>query len=99
MTKIEVISIAKTFADNVRSIMDTKAIFLYGSYAKGTATDNSDIDIAVIVDTIPGDYLSTVSKLWGITRTVHEDIEPVLLSASDYDTGFLQTVYNTGIAV
>lgn len=99
MAENEVISIAKTFADKVRSIMDTKAIFLYGSYAKGTATDNSDIDIAVIVDTIPGDYLSTVSKLWGITRTVHEDIEPVLLTASDYDTGFLQTVYNTGIAV
>lgn len=99
MNENEVISIAKTFANKVRSIMDTKAIFLYGSYAKGTATDNSDIDIAVIVDTIPGDYLSTVSKLWGVTRTVHEDIEPVLLSASDYDTGFLQMVYNTGIAV
>lgn len=99
MAENEVISIAKTFADKVRSIMDTKAIFLYGSYAKGTATDNSDIDIAVIVDTIPGDYLSTVSKLWRITRTVHEDIEPVLLTASDYDTGFLKTVYNTGIAV
>ena len=99
MAENEVISIAKTFADKVRSIMDTKAIFLYGSYEKGTATDNSDIDIAVIVDTIPGDYLSTVSKLWGITRTVHEDIEPILLTASDYDTGFLQTVYNTGIAV
>ena len=47
MTENEVISIAKAFADKVRSIsiMDTKAIFLYGSYAKGTATDNIDIDI------------------------------------------------------
>lgn len=54
--------------------MDTKTIFLYGSYAKGTATDNSDIDIAVIVDAVSGDYLTTVSKLWGITRTVHENL-------------------------
>lgn len=99
MAENEVISIAKAFADKVRGVMDTKAVYLYGSYAKGTATEDSDIDIAVIVDSIPGDYLTAVSKLWGITRTVHEDIEPVLLTTSDHDTGFLQTVYTTGIAV
>ena len=64
MAENEVVSIAKTFADKVRTIMDTNAVYLYRSYAKGTATENSDVDIAVIVDSIPDDYLTTVSKLW-----------------------------------
>ena len=99
MAENDVIHIAKLYADQVRRIMDTKAIILYGSHAKGTATKDSDIDIAVIVDNIDTDYLSAVSKLWGITRNVNDEIEPVLLFDGDDDSGFLQTVRNTGIAV
>lgn len=99
MVENEVLNIAKTYADLVRGIMDTKAVILYGSHAKGTATKNSDIDIAVIVDRIDADYLSVVSKLWGLTRTVNDEIEPVLLLDGKDDSGFLQTVLNTGIAV
>ena len=41
-----VLKIAKEYAAAVREIMDTASVFLYGSYAKGTATKDSDIDIA-----------------------------------------------------
>ena len=75
-----------------------KAI-LFGSYAKGTATKDSDIDIAVVVDKIPGDYLNTMTTLWRLTRSVNHDIEPVLLTAADDESGFLSTVQKTGIAV
>ena len=73
--------------------------FLYGSYAKGTATKDSDIDIAVVVNQIPGDYLDAVSVLWKLTRSVSQEIEPVLLTPDDQKSGFLQVVQNTGIAV
>ena len=99
MAENEAVTVAKEFADKVRSIMDTKAVYLYGSHAKGTANDNSDIDIAVIVDSIPDDYLTAISRLWGITRVVNDDIEPVLLTERDSDSGFLQTVRRTGISV
>lgn len=96
---LKVLNIARTYADLVRRMIDTKAVILYGSHVKGTATKNSDIDIAVIVDRIETDYLSAVSKLWSLTRTVNDEIEPVLLFDGKDDSGFLQTVLNTGIAV
>ena len=99
MAENEVIEIAKEYADQVREIMKTKAIILYGSHAKGTATKDSDIDIAVIVDKIDADYLTVVSKLWSLTRDVNDEIEPVLMLADDDQSGFLHTVRSTGIAV
>lgn len=99
MAENEVIGIAKAYAEKVRGFMNPKAVILYGSHAKGTATKDSDIDIAVIVDTIETDYLSTVTKLWSLTRTINDEIEPVLILDGSDDSGFLQTVQTTGIAV
>ena len=99
MAENEVLNVAKQYADKVRETMDAKAVYLFGSHARGTATENSDIDIAVIVDAIPGDYLTAVSELWGLTRMVNDEIEPVLLLSGDDESGFLNTVLQTGIAV
>jgi len=79
--------------------LDTRSIILYGSQVKGTSTESSDIDIAVIVDDIPGDYLDSVALLWRLSRKINADIEPVLLTAADSDSGFFHTVRETGIAV
>lgn len=80
-------------------MMDTNSIFLYGSHVRGNAAQNSGIDISVIVDHIPGDYLDTISALWRLTNTIDDTIEPVLLMTSDNRSGFLETVQRTGIAV
>lgn len=99
MDQEKVLSIAKEYASAVRGIINATAVFLYGSYAKGTATADSDIDIAVVVDEVPGDYLNTVAMLWKLTRSVNHAIEPVLLTKADDTSGFLQTVQRTGVAV
>ena len=99
MAENEVLKVAKSYADAVREIMTPVSVFLYGSYAKGTASADSDIDIAVVVDSVPGDYLTVASKLWGLTRNISEEIEPVLLTPDDAKSGFLQTVQRTGVAV
>lgn len=99
MAEEKVLNIAKQYAVAVRKVMDASSIFLYGSHAKGTATKDSDIDIAVVVNKVPGDYLDAVSLLWKLTRSIDHDIEPVLLTAADDESGFLQTVQQTGIAV
>ena len=99
MDQSTVLSLAKAYADAVRSVMKTAGGFLYGSQARGTATRDSDIDIAVVVDRLPDDYLETLSLLWKLTRSVSQEIEPVLLSGEDDESGFLRTVQTTGIAV
>ncbi len=99
MAENKVLMLARQYADAVRGAIETKDIYLYGSQAKGTATEDSDIDIAIVVDRVPGDYLNTMALLWKLGRSVSHEIEPVLLSQDDTDSGFLQTVQRTGIAV
>lgn len=99
MDQAAVLKIARAYADAVRKVMPTNGIFLYGSHVKGTANRDSDIDIAVVVDDVPGDYLSTVAMLWKMTRSIGQEIEPVLLTKADTDSGFLGTVQKTGIAI
>lgn len=99
MDQEKVLSIARKYASAVRETVDATAIFLYGSCAKGTASADSDIDIAVVVDKAPDDYLSAIATLWKLTRSVDHAIEPVLLTEADDASGFLRTVRRTGIAV
>ena len=97
MNQEKVLNIAKGYADTVRRVLSVKDIYLYGSYARGTANKDSDIDIAVIVDELPEDYLGTLKLLWRLTRDECVDIEPVLLNGREDRSGFLATVLKTGI--
>ena len=69
---------------------------LNGSYAKGTATSDSDIDIAVIVDKLDSDYLDEHAILFKLRRSVDSRIEPVLIEYDEDESGFLREVMNTG---
>lgn len=97
MDQREVLRIAKEYASSVRMVLPGSGVYLYGSYARGNAGRDSDIDIAVIVDELPEDYLGTLALLWRLTRGDYIDIEPVLLKSSDDKSGFLSTVLKTGI--
>ena len=49
------INILKTIEKYIKEISkyyDIQGVYLFGSYAKGTNNEDSDIDIAIIVDTI-----------------------------------------------
>ena len=73
-------------------------VILFGSYSKGYATPDSDIDVAVIVPSY-GDRKFEISKgLWRDTRQVSFLIEPVLL-AEDRWSPLYEDVMRTGIAV
>lgn len=94
-----VIKIAEQYAQEVSKILNPRAIVLYGSYVKGTARSNSDIDVAVIVDDLTGDYLEISKQLYKLRRDISADIEPVLLILSSNKSGFIAEVFNTGIIV
>ena len=96
MDQEQVIEIAKAYSEKVRIHMDIKKVVLFGSYAKGNSRPESDIDIAVIVDEIPGDYLSLAANLFKFTRNVDDRIEPILLEEGDDPSGFLDEVVKTG---
>lgn len=60
-----------------------KAVYLYGSYSKGNYTDESDIDIAVVVDKLSDNFFDDTPLLWKLRRKISTQIEPVLLTEDD----------------
>jgi predicted nucleotidyltransferase len=88
---------ATAYAQLVKKEFNPRLIMLYGSFAKGNWNENSDIDIAVIVDNINENFLDISKKLNKLTRSIDNRIEPVLLQLSDDKSGFLTSILNTGI--
>lgn len=99
MDRKRVIGLAFKFAKEISSFINFDKIVLFGSYAKGSANEDSDIDIAVLVDNYDGDVLELSSKLWLVAGSISDYIEPVLLDYNDDATGFIDEVLNTGIIV
>ncbi|MDD7088487.1 MAG: nucleotidyltransferase domain-containing protein [Bacteroidales bacterium] len=73
-------------------------VYLFGSYSKGCARPDIDIDIAVIVLRVNGDYLSTAASLWRITMDENTLIEPVLIEEV-HPSPLYEDILQTGIAV
>lgn len=96
MDQESVLKIAKTYADKVRETLDVEQIYLYGSHANNSANFLSDIDIAVVVENIDGDYLDTLTRLYKLRRDVDFRIEPVMLSNKQDISGFLASIIATG---
>jgi predicted nucleotidyltransferase len=96
MDKSTVIKIAKDYVNLVLPNMKPKEIILYGSYAKGTAREDSDIDIAVIVSKVINDYLDEAAMLYMLRVEIDSRIEPILLEDANDCSGFLEDVRRTG---
>ncbi len=99
MDKESAVSLAKQYSELVSQHMSARLVVLYGSYAKGTATPDSDIDIAVIVDKLDGDYLDEQAKLFRLRRSVDFRIEPVLIECGQEQSGLLKEIMDTGCIV
>jgi predicted nucleotidyltransferase len=71
-------------------------VVLFGSYAKGNAHKDSDIDIAIVVDNLNDDFLEKYNQLFKLRRGIDSRIEPVLIDADDDQSGFYEEVINSG---
>ncbi|UCH93065.1 MAG: nucleotidyltransferase domain-containing protein [Candidatus Aminicenantes bacterium] len=92
----EVVEKVKKYAEVVRKDLPVKMVILYGSYARGSENSYSDIDVAVVVDKIEGDYLEQSAQLFHLVRDIDTRIEPVLLTGNDDRSGFLNSILKYG---
>jgi predicted nucleotidyltransferase len=83
MDKITAINIAKKYTELVRSKYDLSRAILFGSGAKGTAGDDSDIDIAIVLRKTD-DILGMQFELMKLRRQVDLRIEPHPFDESDF---------------
>ena len=99
----EIMDIVKKYVAIILQNYDVKAIILFGSYAKGTNHEDSDIDIAIITDDLKhGDRIDEEIYLMSLRRNIDRRIEPHVIKVEDYEnieTPFIQEVIDTGIKV
>lgn len=96
LDQANVVKTVQQYTDAVLQAFQPEAVILYGSYAKGTAREDSDIDVAVVFDGFQGDWLDASAKLWKLRRNISDDIEPILLDSANDESGFLREVLRTG---
>ncbi|WP_066633741.1 nucleotidyltransferase domain-containing protein [Desulfolucanica intricata] len=81
--QIEVIIKDYIKAIKAKNIRIEKAI-LFGSYAKGQANSDSDIDIAIISPDLGKDYVEEAVMLKEISEEIDLDISPRPYSVDEY---------------
>ncbi len=99
LTRDEAIGIVRDYKRVISPRFRTEPlVYLYGSYSKGYPKPESDIDVAVIVPHVDGDWLSVSTDLWLDVDKVNMLIEPVLLEENVHSPLY-DDVLRTGVAV
>lgn len=91
----------KKYIEKISQYYKVEAIILFGSYAKGTENEDSDIDIAIISSDF-SDIIEDGAKLIGLTWKIDTRIEPHPITTEDYQkvsNPFVREVVDTGIKV
>lgn len=97
-----VMEIIEKYIEKICENYKIEAIILFGSYAKGTNNEFSDIDIAIITDDFENDIIDEELNLMRLRRDIDKRIEPHIIRIEDYknvSTPFVKEVIDTGIKV
>ncbi|MBR1545658.1 MAG: nucleotidyltransferase domain-containing protein [Prevotella sp.] len=99
LTRDEALALVRKYKQVIRSRFDSEPkVMMFGSYSKGYANPDSDIDVAVIVPTYGNRKFEMSKGLWRDVRDVSFLIEPVLM-AEDRWSPLYDDVMRTGVTV
>lgn len=99
MDKREVINKVKEYSVLLKKHIPIEKVFLFGSYAKNTNRTDSDIDVAIVVNKIEGDFFAIHPLLWKLRRQIDDRIEPILIEKDNDLSGFLIEIQRSGIEI
>lgn len=94
MGKEAVLEIIKRFKSELEAqSIDISKLILYGSYAAGTAKEESDIDLVIVSPSFRGkDYWERIDIITNAIYTVLEPIEAVAFTPEEWESG--ESFYN-----
>ncbi|NTW31157.1 MAG: nucleotidyltransferase domain-containing protein [Bacteroidetes bacterium] len=101
MDKRKAIKIVNDYIKYIRSkSISVKNAYLFGSYASDKYTENSDIDIALIIDNID-DPIDMQIQLMMLRRNIETIIEPHPFDVSEFTSEhpFAKEIMRTGIKI
>lgn len=90
----------KQYLTILPSDLGVKKAYLFGSFAQGKEREESDIDVALIVENMP-DFFSTQRQLRKLRRNIDLRIEPHPIQAQDFNSSnpFAYEIKKTGIEI
>jgi len=93
--------VVRQYVADVRQTMPIDKAVLFGSYAKGTATEHSDVDICFFSEDFKDKFsVDIVTDLMGIARKYYRFccLEPRVFPTSEIERGnpFVKEVLSTG---
>ena len=97
---IEILENVEEYIKEISKHFSIKAVYLFGSCAKGTNTEDSDIDVAIIINS-DNNVFDLMVELMMLTRNIDLRIEPHPIKVEDFEEGnpFVQEIIDTGIKV
>jgi len=95
--------LAEEYAETVRRVLPVDKVILYGSYAKGTATHSSDVDVCFFLSDFNGKRrVDIIGELLGLCgRYKGAYFEPNAFPTSEIERGnpFVDEILMTGIEI
>jgi len=97
----EILNSIQEYIKEISKYYRIDLVILFGSYAKGTNHEDSDIDIAVVSSDIKSRFDDGV-RLMSLTWGINTKIEPHPINTKEFrekETPFIDEIINTGIEV
>ena len=93
-----IIETANHYISQIPQELKVKKAFLFGSYAKGYEREDSDIDIAVVLENMT-DFFAVQMLLFRLRRKIDLRIEPHPIAEDDFNevNPFAYEIQKTGI--
>jgi predicted nucleotidyltransferase len=95
-------NVVRNYLNKIGNQIPVRKAILFGSYAKGTFDEESDVDLAIF-----SEYFEGTSRVEGITYLLLNamdydiDLEPVAFTDKEYDErlGIVDEIIKTGIEI
>ena len=72
--------------ETINSIVDTKVIYIFGSYARGEETKDSDIDIYIVAKNINGRVIEKLTEIrTALINIIDKPIDILLSTESTFE--------------
>ena len=98
MVKREIVEIINRYINIIKNNnFKVRDVYLFGSYTKDSYNNDSDIDIAIVLDNVH-DLFDTQVELMKLRRLVDTRIEPHPYRSKDFkkDNPFVEEIIRTG---
>ena len=96
-----IVRTVRDYLTAVRHQWRIEAAFVYGSQTRSTASEWSDIDLAIVSPDFPGDRFETRLHLMRLAAIIDDRIEPNPYTPEDFDANdpLVGEIQRTGVRV